>query len=311
MDKLTTDRMPIGLAETAGNALTVVGIRWYDLPFLVIVLAIICILLVQACGILLIRGRNRKRRIATAEAAFAKTFGRDRVYLQEVPGHLEELDRRIVELMRDYEQLRRARGPRRIEPGRNRTPLLELLGQLHKDALEEVGRISGDAEFARIDEVLHIRPALAELGTRLSQLEEAVDLPKLLLTDLESSDAWNAALTTPNILEGYFDGTEKLRPLARRLRAIEQVLNAAFLRLDVEILLKRPFSVVDANDAAIRAKEAPRDLFSLRSVQEQAARRAQSVADRSPIVLDCFAPGWNSTRIGRRLPRFTIYDPSH
>ena len=85
----------------------------------------------------------------------------------------------------------------------------------------------------------------------------------------------------------------------------------AFLHLDVEILLKRPCSTVDRAETAARTEELPRDLLSLRTVQEIAARRAHAIADRSPIVVDCFAPGWNSTQMGHHMPRFTIYDPSH
>src|SRR5436190_347040 len=97
MANLNTERIPVDPSETAGNVLAVIGARWNDLPLLVMVLAAVCVLLLFMCLILLIRGRNRARRIATAEAAFAKTFGRDRVLLQEVPTQLDELDRRIVE----------------------------------------------------------------------------------------------------------------------------------------------------------------------------------------------------------------------
>jgi hypothetical protein len=285
-----------------------------DVPLIVVLLAAFSIALAAVVFILFIRGRINGYRIAVAEAAFAKIFRRDGVRLAEVPEHLAELDSRTAELMRAYEQLRTQRQAKRADTVRERRPaLLDLLGQLRKEALDEIEKISADDDFVQIDQVLDIRSGLAALGSNLSALESAPDFSQSLLTKLESSDAWNAALTTPNLLEAYFDAMDKLKPLARRLRAIEKVLSAAFLRLDVEILVTQPFSTVERAEAAARNEEIPRDLFSLRAVQEIAARRAHAIASRSPIVVDCFAPGWNSHagQIGQHMPRFTIYDPSH
>ena len=162
----------------------------------------------------------------------------------------------------------------------------------------------------RIDETLHIRDMLADLDAQLARLAGAGDLSASLLSELESADTWNAVLTTPCIFETYFGAIETLTPLSRRLRAIEQTVRSAFLRLEVDIVVQRPFSKIERTEEAVRAKDAPRDLSAISSVRERAAQEARAIADRSAIVLDCFAPGFNSTRIGSRQPRFTIFDPS-
>lgn len=303
-----------GWSDAAQLTFAAMGASANDLSLIAAILAALSIALAAVVFVLVIRGRIKNDRIAIAEAAFAKIFRRNGVRLAEVPEHLAELDSRTAELMRAYEQLQTQRHAKRADAARERRPaLLELLGQLRKEALDEIEKISADDDFVEIDQVLDIRSALVELGSNLSTLESAADFSQSLLTRLESSDAWHATLTTPNLMEAYFDGMDKLKPLARRLRAIEKVLSAAFLRLDVEILVTQPLSTVDRAETAARSEEVPRDLFSLRTVQEIAARRAHAIAGRSPIVVDCFAPGWNShaNQIGHHMPRFTIYDPSH
>jgi hypothetical protein len=304
------------LAESLGRVLTSLreavgglGVHVGEVQPMVLVLAVVCLLLMMLTAVAMVRARRARRRVQIAQAVFAEKFQRPGLRLEDVPEQFAELDRKIAGLMRDFEQLRQSKSERPAPP-RVRPPFIELLAQLSTDASAEISRNVGDAQFARIDGVLRVRTMLAELDAHLARLAGVTDLPESLRGDLRSTDAWHAVLTTPCVFDVYFGASEAFAPLSRRLRAIEQVVRSAFLRADVDILVQRPLAKVEQIDIPTPIKEAPRDLSSLPAVRERAMREARASPDRSAIVLDCFAPGWNSARIGSKPAQFTIYDPA-
>jgi len=235
----------------------------------------------------------------------AGAFRLEGLRLEEVPEQFRELDRRTADLMRDFQLLQRAPKSR----AENST-FVSMLTQLHGQAVKEVEKLAENALFGQINDVLKIRNALAQFESHCAQLGRETNLSRIMLTGLESKDTWNAILTIPNILEAYFNDDDLFSSVLHRLRAIEYVLRAVFLSLDVEIVILAPFSRVELTDAATRSTDAPRNLASLPGVRQRAAEKARAIPERTAIVLECFAPGWNSKRIGRRSPQFTIYEPN-
>jgi hypothetical protein len=277
-----------------------------EAPPAVLTLAAVCVALAFVAAVSSFRSRRARRRALLAETAFAEKFGRADLRLEDVPTEFAELDRRIASLMQEIEDLKRnTRNRLGLVP---RSPLLDLLARLQKDAADEVAKLAMDEQFMRIDKVLQISRTLADIEMHLAQPAKA-DISAVLLAELETADVWNAALTSPCIFEAYFGEVPALKPLSRRLRAIELVMRSAFLGLDVDIVVKHPFSKIEGTEPATRTRDAPRDLSRLTEVRERATQEMRSIADRSGIVIDCFAPGWNSARIGSSPPRFTIYDP--
>jgi hypothetical protein len=276
-----------------------------SLPLIVVIFLVLFILLAAGLLIILIGAWRLRRRILAAETFLATAFRIDDLRLEGVPEQFRELDRRTAELMRDFQELQRAP---KVQPRTGSSSFVGVLAQLQGQAVAEAAKLADNALFKQINEVLGIQNALAQFEAHCAQLGRETNLSRAMLTALESKDTWNAILTIPSILDAYFD-SDALRPLIFRMRAIEYVLRALFLSFDVDIVVFRPFTPVESADAT-RGKDAPRNLTSLPGVRQRAADGARAVPDRTAIVMDCFAPGWNSNKIGRRSPQFTIYDPA-
>jgi hypothetical protein len=276
-----------------------------SLPLIVVIFLIVFILLAIGFLILLMDDLRSRRRIATAEAFLASAFRLDGLRLETVPEQFRELDRRTADLMREFQELQRAQ---KVLPRSGGSSFVGILTQLQGQALAEIAKLADSPDFKEIDGTLGIQNALAQFGSHCAQLGREANLSRAMLTALESRDTWNAVLTLPAILGVYFEN-DPLRPLIWGLRAIDYVLRAAFLSFDVEIIVFRPLTSVDPADAT-RAKDAPRNLALLPGVRQRATEAARAIPERSAIVMDCFAPGWNSSKIGRRAPRFTIYEPN-
>ena len=283
----------------------VAGVSGDSLPLVVVIFLVLFILLAAGLLIALISAGRSRRRIVAAETFLATAFRLDGLRLEGVPEQFRELDRRTADLMRDFQELQRAP---KVQPRTGSSSFVSILTQMHGQAVAEIAKLSDNALFKQINEVLEIQNALAQFESHCAQLGRETNLPRAMLTALESKDTWNALLTIPSILDAYFDN-DALKPLIFRLRAIEYVLRALFLTFDVDIVVFRPFTPVESAEAT-RGKDAPRNLASLPGVRQRAAEGARAVPDRSAIVMDCFAPGWNSNKIGRRSPQFTIYDPN-
>ncbi len=282
------------LAEVSGDYL----------PLFVVIFLVLFVLLTVGFLVILIAALRSHRRIAAAEAFLATAFRLEGLRLEGVAEQFRELDRRTADLMRDYQELQRAP---KVQTRTASSSFVSILTQLHGQAVIEADKLADNGLFKQVNGVLEIQSALAQFESHCAQLGRETNLPRAMLTALESKDTWNAMLTIPNILEAYFDN-DTFRPLLLRLRAIEYVLRAVFLNLDVDIVVYRPFSSTDS--VATRTKDAPRNLASLPGVRQRAAEGARAVPDRAAIVMDCFAPGWNSNKIGRRPPQFTIYEPN-
>ena len=283
------------LAEVSGDYL----------PWVVVIFIALFILLAVGLLMTLFVAMRSRHRIVAAETFLASAFRLEGLRLEGVPEQFRELDRRTADLMRDFQELQRAP---KVQPRTGNSSFVSILTQLHGQAVAEVQKLGDNALFKQIDNVLEIQNALAQFESHCVQLGRETNLPRAMLTALESKDTWNAVLTIPNILEAYFDNDD-LRALFLRLRAIEYVLRAVLLNLDVDIVVFRPLSPVKSGGAT-RGKDAPRNLAPLPGVRQRAAEAARAIPDRTAIVMDCFAPGWNSNKIGRRAPQFTIYDPN-
>jgi hypothetical protein len=276
-----------------------------SLPLIVVIFLVLFILLAVGFLMALISAGRSHRRIVAAETFLATAFRLDGLRLEGVPEQFRELDRRTADLMRDFQELQRAP---KVQPRTGGLSFVGILTQMHGQAATEAAKLVDDALFKQINEVLQIQNALTQFESHCAQLGRETNLARAMLTALESRDTWNAVLTIPSILDAYFDN-DALRPLIFRLHAIEYALRAVFLSFDVDILVFRPFTPVESADAT-RGKDAPRNLVSLPGVRQRAAEAARAIPDRTAIVMDCFAPGWNSNKIGRRSPQFTIYDPN-
>jgi hypothetical protein len=276
-----------------------------SLPLIVVVFLIAFILLAVGFLVILIGAWRSRCRIVAAETFLASAFRLDGLRLESVPEQFRELDRRTADLMREFQELQRAP---KVQSRTGGSSFVGILTQMQGQAIAETAKLADNAVFKEINEVLGIQNALAQFESNCAQLGRETNLSRAMLTGLESRDVWNAVLTMPAILDAYFEN-DVLRSLIFRLRAIEHVLRAAFLSFDVEIVVFRPFTPIESVDAT-RGKDAPRNLASLPGVRQRAAEAARAIPDRTAIVMDCFAPGWNSNKIGRRAPQFTIYEPN-
>lgn len=276
-----------------------------SLPLIVVVFLVVFFLLTVGFLVALISAWRSRRRIVAAETFLASAFRLEGLHLENVPEQFRELDRRTADLMREFQELQRTS---KVQPRAGGSSFVGILAQLQSQAVAEAAKLADNPLFKEINDALGIQTALGQFEAHCAQLGRETNLSRAMLTALESRDTWNALLTTPAILDAYFDN-DALRPLIFRLRAIEYVLRAAFLSFDVDIIVFRPFAPVESADAT-RSKDAPRNLSSLSGVRPRAAEAARNVPERTAIVMDCFAPGWNSNKIGRRAPQFTIYDPN-
>jgi hypothetical protein len=276
-----------------------------SLPTVVVVFLVVFIVLAVGFLVVLIDAGRSRRRILAAETFLASAFRLDGLRLETVPEQFRELDRRTADLMREFQELQRAP---KVQPRSGGSSFVGILTQMQGQAVAELAKLADNAGFKDVNDVLGIQNALAQFESHCAQLGRETNLSRAMLTALESRDTWNAVLTMPAILDAYFEN-DALRPLIFRLRAIDYVLRAAFLSFDVEIIVFRPFTPVESADAT-RAKDAPRNLASLPAVRQRAAEAVRAIPERTTIVMDCFAPGWNSNKIGRRAPRFTIYEPN-
>ncbi len=276
-----------------------------SLPLIVVIFLVVFVVLALGFLIVLLMGLRSRRRIVAAETFLASAFRLDGLRLETVPEQFRELDRRTADLMREFQELQRAP---KVQPRSGGSSFVGILTQMQGQAAAEVAKLADSAGFKEINDALGIQNALAQFESHCAQLGRESNLSRAMLTALESRDTWNALLTMPAILSAYFE-SDVLRPLILRLHAIDHVLRAAFLSFDVEIIVFRPFTPVEAVDAT-RAKDAPRNLALLPGVRQRAAEAARAIPERTAIVMDCFAPGWNSNKIGRRAPRFTIYEPN-
>lgn len=276
-----------------------------SLPMIVVIFLVAFVLLVVGFLIVLMTARRSRRRIVAAETFLASAFRLDGLRLETVPEQFRELDRRTADLMREFQELQRAP---KVQPRSGGSSFVGILTQMQGQAVAEIAKLADGAGFKEINDALGIQNALAQFESHCTQLGRETNLSRAMLTALESRDTWNAVLTMPAILTAYFEN-DALRPLIFRLHAIDHVLRAAFLSFDVEIIVFRPFTPVEAAEAT-RAKDAPRNLALLPGVRQRAAEAARAIPERTGIVMDCFAPGWNSNKIGQRAPRFTIYQPN-
>ena len=276
-----------------------------SLPLIVVLFLVAFTVLLVGFVVILIDAWRSRGRIAAAETFLASAFRLDGLRLESVPEQFRELDRRTADLMREFQELQRST---KVQARTGSSGFVGILAQMQGQAVAETTKLADNVVFKEINDVLGIQNALAQLESHCAQLGREANLSRAMLTALESKDVWNAVFTMPAILDAYFEN-DALRPLIFRLRAIEHVLRAAFLSFDVEIIVFRPLTPVESVDAT-RGKDAPRNLASLPAVRQRAAEAARAIPDRTAIVLDCFAPGWNSNKIGRRAPQFTIYEPN-
>jgi hypothetical protein len=177
------------------------------------------------------------------------------------------------------------------------------------DATAALDEANANPELQQLDQALGMGSALPAARSFLAQLQSATDFGGQLLSGLERGEL-DHALSTANVLNSYFPDHPAVRRLRIAYNSLELLLLPLLDEQGVQILQPAILSVVGAAEIPNVQAGDRRNLKSIRAIRDAAAQIARELGPGEFLIVDCQAPGWVSTKIGRRQPLIAIFDPS-
>ena len=231
--------------------------------------------------------------IRDLERRFVEVDGQSRAQIKELEDSNADLRVQLSGLQRSPDQIR-----------------LQAAMTCIDDAMQALAPAPTDPDFSILDQTFELRAALEDTRQHLAALPTGDGFVPALLDALERG-RFDHVLTMPSFLDTYFLDRPRWAALHLAYSSTERLLTGLLQSNGVQLVRRPLLSIVSAAEARGADVGDRRNVKKIPAVRQTAARVARDLDPGELLVVDCHAPGWQSShKIGSKLPGFALFEPS-